>query len=312
MVMNADCIRVVIVSYNTRELLLACLDSLLAIGLPLQIHVVDNASHDGSADQVALAFPQVQLTRLCRNVGFAAANNIALRSYSTLLTGYYLLLNPDTAVHSGALEALAAFLDRHPRVGLVGPRLLNPDGSLQPAAFRFPTLAMAALDLFPPGEVLPGRLYNSHWQGRYAAEQHASQPFPIDHPLGACMLVRGQALAEAGLFDEQFFIYSEEVDLCYRLQQRGWAIWQVPSAVVTHVGGAATSQFRRRMFVELHRSRVQFAAKHYSQAYLRRYRLIVRAGLLRLQALAWRSYWQGQIDRDEQARLLGYAEVGRL
>lgn len=178
---------VALVSFNTRDLLAACLESLQACLLPLHVVVVDNASADGSAALVRTRFPHVVLIEAGRNLGFAAATNLAIqtlrREHPAL--EYVLLLNPDTVVRKGAIETLVAFLDAHPRVGIVAPRLLNPDGTLQPAAFRFPTLMMTLLDLFPPGEVLPGRLYNSWWHGRYPQEQSGDAPFPIDHPLGA-------------------------------------------------------------------------------------------------------------------------------
>jgi hypothetical protein len=312
--MSTQPIPVVIVSYNTRDLLATCIESLGRTRERLQIYVVDNNSQDGSADMVAARFPDMHLIRLRRNRGFAAANNVALCQLrlDEQSCRYVLFLNPDTVMHEGALEHLAAFLDYHPRVGVVGPRLLNPDTTIQPAAFRFPTLLMTALDLFPPGEALPGRLYHSWWHGRYLEEQH-SQPFPIDHPLGACMLVRAAALAEVGLFDERFFIYSEEVDLCYRIQQHGWAVWQEPAARVTHIGGAATSQFRAAMLVALHRSRLLFVAKHYGPSALRRHRLLTRAGALRLSLLAWASYWRGRIGRETLAsQLSAYAQIAQL
>lgn len=229
------------------------------------------------------------------------------------LPDYALLLNPDTVVHPGAIEALAAFLDAHPRVGAVGPRLLNPDGSVQPAAFRFPTLTMTLLDLFPPGEVLPGRLYGSWWQGRYPQEPRAGEPFAIDHPLGACILTRREVLDQVGLLDEQFFMYSEEVDWCYRVRAAGWSIWQEPRARVTHVGGASTSQFRSRMLIALHESRRRFFRKHYTRRFLRCHTWIVRAGMLRAALLAWREHARGALSRDElRARLWAYGKVAQL
>ncbi len=228
---------------------------------------------------------------------------------------YVLLLNPDTVVHEGAIEALVAFLEQHPRVGVASPRLLNPDGTIQSAAFRFPTLSMTLLDLFPPGEVLPGRLYGSWWHGRYPQEheQTTTTPFPIDHPLGACMLIRRTVLEEVGLLDEGYFMYSEEVEWCWRVRQAGWAIWQVPQAMVTHVGGASTSQFRHRMFLELHRSRVYFFEQHYSSLFCHLHRAITRAGMLRATVRCWLQYAQRQITREElRARLWAYGAVGRL
>lgn len=303
-------IAVVIVSYNTVELLRNCLASLRTCTLPLHITVVDNASSDGSPAMVRAAFPSIELMALDQNVGFAAANNLALAVYlQSRPAGHVLLLNPDTVVLAGAIEALAAFLAAHPRVGMVGPRLLNPDGTLQRAAFRFPTLSMSLLDLFPPGEVLPGRLYDSWWHGRYPQEQ-GSAPFAIDHPLGACMLVRNTVIAEVGLLDSGYFMYSEEVDWCWRIRQAGWAIWQEPAAEVIHVGGAATRQFRYKMLVALYRSRLRFFRQHYGPYRAAAHRTIIRLGMLRAVLRTWRDYGRGPVGHDElRARLLAYGEI---
>jgi GT2 family glycosyltransferase len=345
-------IAVIIVSFNTRELLRACLASLRGCALPLHVVVVDCASADGSAAMVREVFPEICLIEPGCNLGFAAANNRGLMqlglldqelrtenreprtenrresvgssppsveaSYGQRTTDhgqwttcdYVLLLNPDTVVHSGAIEALATFLEAHPRVGAAGPRLLNPDGSLQPAAFRFPTLAMTAIDLFPPGEVLPGRLYGSWWHGRYPQEQAGRAPFPIDHPLGACIMARRATVEQVGGMDEDFFMYAEEVDWCYRMRRAGWAIWQVPEARVTHVGGAATRQFRTRMLLELYASRLRFFRKHYPPRLVCWHARIVRLGMLRALLLAWRTYLAGGIARDElRARLWAYGGI---
>lgn len=310
---------VVIVSYNTCTLLHRCLHTLLACTLPLRVVVVDNASHDASVAMVQRAFPWAEVLPQPVNVGFAAANNIGMAALGLpddrTAPPYVLLLNPDTEVQAGAIEALVAFLQAHPRVGVAAPRLINPDGSLQRAAFRFPTLSMSLLELFPPGEVLPGRLYDSWWHGRYPQEQNdsAAAPFPIDHPLGAAMLVRREVLAAVGLLDAGYFMYSEEVEWCWRIRRAGWAIWQVPAAVVLHVGGAATGQFRQRMYVELHRSRVRFFQQHYPARWLACHRLITRAGMLRLSLRAWQHYAQGRLDRAGlRAHLYAYAQVSRL
>jgi hypothetical protein len=310
---NRPPVGVAVVSYNTRELLHACLASLHDCTLPLRVVVVDNASRDGSAALVREAFPTIELIAEARNLGFAAATNVGLRKLMCdPAIEYLLLLNPDTIVHTGAIEELAAFLDAHPRVGAAGPRLLNTDGTLQTAAFRFPTLAMTAIDLFPPGEVLPGRLYGSWWHGRYPQEG-ADEPFAIDHPLGACILARRSAVEEVGLLDEGFFMYAEEVEWCFRMRRAGWAIWQVPAALVTHVGGAATSQFRARMLVALWSSRMRFLGMAHSAPLVRAHRTLLRAGMLRLALIAWRDYVRGRIDTQElRARLWAYGEASRL
>lgn len=319
-------IGIVIVSYNTCSLLRDCLASLAGCALPLRAVVVDNASRDGSAAMVRAEFPAVGLLALDTNLGFAAGTNIGIRqllsaersalssedvSHSTL--DYLLLLNPDTVVQSGAIEALVAFLEAHPRVGAVGPRLLNRDGSIQTAAFRFPTLAMTALDLFPPGEVLPGRLYNSWWHGRYPHEPAADAPFPIDHPLGACILTRRVVLEQVGLLDEQFFMYAEEVDWCYRVRAAGWSIWQEPRARVAHVGGASTSQFRSRMLIALYQSRLRFFRKHYTPGFVAGHAALVRLGMLRACLRDWLAYARGQLSADElRARLWTYGTIMQL
>ncbi|SRR6266542_1213112 len=323
-------IGVVIVSFNTCELLHGCLESLRGCALPLRVVVVENGSRDDSAVMARACFPEIELLALDENVGFAAGTNVGIQrlgigdwglgavqppvpSPQSPVPGYVLLLNPDTVIHPGAIEALAAFLDAHPRVGAVGPRLLNIDGSVQPAAFRFPTLAMTLLDLFPPGQVLPGRLYGSWWHGRYPHEQCAEAPFPIDHPLGACILARRTVVEQIGLLDERFFMYAEEVDWCYRIRQAGWAIWQEPRARVTHVGGAATSQFRSRMLIALYDSRLRFFRKHYSRRFIRWHLRIVRAGMLRAALLDWRDHARGRLDDDElRARLWTYGKVSQL
>ncbi len=315
-------IGVIIVSYNTASLLGDCLRSLRACTLPLHIHVIDNASSDTSVDLVRTDFPEVELCALDHNVGFAAANNLGLHALgfatqvphaaSDALPDYVLLLNPDTVVQAGAIEALTTFLCEHPRVGMVGPRLLNPDGSVQTGAFRFPTLMMSLLDVFPPGDLLPGRLYNSWWHGRYAQEQVGMQPFPIDHPLGACMLVRRAVVQNVGLLDEQYFMYSEEIDWCWRIRRAGWAIWQVPHAHVMHVGGAATSQFRSHMLVELHRSRIRFFSCHYTHTFVRTHRMITRAGMLFATLRSWVAYRRRRIDQAKlRERLWAYGLIWR-
>lgn len=324
---NLPTVVVVIVSYNTVGLLRACLGSLASCTLPLRTIVVDNCSADGSAAMVRAEFPAAELLALDYNAGFAQGTNIGLRHLGAggwgLEAGlpnsqppapdrYILILNPDTEVRPGAIEALVAFLAAHPRVGMVGPRLLNPDGTAQAAAFRFPNPIMTALDLFPPGEVLPGRLYGSWWHGRYPQER-GEAPFPIDHPLGACMLLRPEVVAQVGGFDEGYFMYSEEIEWCWRIRAAGWAIWQEPAARVVHVGGAATRQFRWKMLVALYRSRARFAESHYGPLSRLAHRAVVRAGMLRAALRAWSGYLRGQISRDElRAHLLAYGEISRL
>jgi GT2 family glycosyltransferase len=260
---------VVIVSYNTRELLRSCLRSLDA-DAPAEVWVVDNGSRDGSREMVREEFPAVRLLCPEKNLGFAAANNLAIPQTTTRYVG---LLNPDTVVHDRALTALVQFLEQTPNAGVAGPQLLNPDGSYQPSAFRFPGLTQAVLDLVP----VPPRLLASRLNGRYP--QGGSRPFAIDHPLGACFVVRRAVIDEVGLLDPAFFMYCEEIDWCWRIKRAGWQIFAVPSARVTHVGGQSTRQRREEMFVELYRSRLLLYDRYHGPLTRRLYRWLVRWGI---------------------------------
>lgn len=306
---------IAIVSYNTCALLRACLLSLTACTMPVAVAVVDNGSRDDSVAMVRTEFPWVDLIIPADNLGFAKGTNQGMRAllarHPEMTT--MLMLNPDTVVHAGAIEALVAFLDAHPRVGVVSPRLLNSDGSLQRAAFRFPTPAMTFFEVFPPGEVTPGRFYESWWNGRYTQEIGGTAPFPIDHPLGACMATRVGVLRQIGMLDESYFMYAEEVDWCRQVRQAGWAIWQQPAAVVTHIGGASSRQFRGAMLKALWQSRVQYWGRWCTPQARWWHRTWMRLGMWRYQWLAWRQYRAGQLARaDYQAQVAVYREIRAL
>jgi GT2 family glycosyltransferase len=274
---------VIIVSWNVRSLLDGCLESLrpwlnhesAGAEAPAEIIVVDNASSDGTVAWLRTAWPHVQVLASAKNLGFGRANNAGL---ARARGEWLLLLNPDTLVQPGAVETLITFLAAHPAAGMAAPRLLYGDGSLQRNAFRFPGLAQVVLDLFP----LHSRLVESPLNGRYRAErQPDAAPFPIDHPLGAAMLIRRAVYEQVGGFDEGFFMYAEEVDWCRRIRAAGWEIWQVPAACIVHLAGQSTRQVAGRMYVELWRARYRFFAKHYPPRFRQAARLVVRAGMLR-------------------------------
>ena len=260
-------VSVLIASYNTRDLLLGAIASVS--GEPdVEVIVVDNASADQSAEGVAERFPEARLLRLPINVGFAAATNRAAR----LASGeYLLLLNPDACVCPGALASLERVLERQPRAAAVGPSLMYPDGRPQPAAFRFPSLAQLVLDLFPIH-----RLAGSRLNGRVPPP---AEPVPIDHPLGACVLIRRAAWDDVGPFDEGYFMYVEEVDWCRRASLRGWQIWHDPHARVVHHGGSATRQRANAMFAELWRSRLRYYQRFHGYGYNRLVHGLVRLGM---------------------------------
>ena len=259
-----------IVSYNTRALLLESIASV--INQPgVETIVVDNASHDGSAQAVADQFPTVQLIQSNRNLGFAGGVN---RAAACARGRALLVLNPDARLEPDALDLLLEVLDRTPRAALVGPTLRYADGAPQPAAFRFPGLVQIALDLFPIA-----RLSDSLLNGRIASR--APGPLQIDHPLGACMLIDRAAWQDVGPLDEGYFMYLEEVDWCRRARLKGWQIWHHPGAVAVHHGGSSTRQHADAMFVQLWRSRLRYYTRFHGLFYNRVVHVLVRLGLRR-------------------------------
>jgi len=292
---TATSVGVAIVSYNTVDLLRDCLQSLSHSTIAVAVVVVDNGSTDASVAMMEREFPAVTVIVPGANLGFARGTNLAMQRLLADAPALHsiLMLNPDTVVHAGALESLVAFVDAHPRVGVVSPRLLNVDGSLQRGVFRFPTPLMTLFDLFPPGEATPGRFYDSWWHGRYPQEVAGSAPFAVDHPLGAAMLTRVSVLAEVGMLDEDYFMYVEEVDWCMRVRRAGWAIWQEPAAQITHIGGASSRQFRAAMTLALWRSRMRYWQRWCSPRALWWHRAILRVGIWRMRVVAATAHRHG-------------------
>ncbi len=291
---------VVIVSWNVREFLPACLESLQAelerSGLANEVLVVDNGSTDGTVEVVRERYPWVRLIALGENRGFAAANNVGIAQSSGRAI---LLLNPDTEVLPGALAWLWRALFAAPHVGLVGARLLNSDGTLQSAGYRFPGYVQNLFDFFP----LHPRLVGSRLNGRFGPGDGLS-PFAVDHPLGACMLVRREVVDAVGGLDEGYFFYSEEIDWCRRIRAAGWTILTAPAALVVHHAGGSTRQVSERSFLELHRSRARYFCRWHGPTFVRR--LAVLASLAARWA-ALRARVSGRAEFAERARLLRMA-----
>ncbi len=257
---------VVLVTWNVRALALDALRSLYAdleaSGLTADVYVVDSASSDGTPAAIAEEFPQVKLIASDENLGFARANNLALRQIMSAPEpppAVY-LLNPDTITQPGATRALYDALLADPRVGLVGANLSYGDGSFQPGAFGFPGLRQLWVEFFPT----PGRMILGAFNGRYPqALYERGEPFPVDCVLGATMMLRREVIEQTGMFDEQFFMYCEEIDWAWRIHEAGWGVCCVPSARVTHLSGQSTTQVRPRSVVDLWTSRLLLAKKHY-------------------------------------------------
>lgn len=259
---------VVIVNWNVRDLLRHCLRSLAtaidAAKLDATVVVVDNASTDGSAAMVQAEFPWVHLIAAPRNVGFTAGNNLGLRALGfgdtnrLDLPRYALLLNPDTEIVGDALPTMIAYLDAHPRVGLLGPRLRYPDGRAQPSRRRFPTLATAFLEStllqqwFPHAPAL---------RRFYVADRSDDETQAVDWLVGACLLARREALVQVGLLDEGYFMYSEEVDWARRFAQAGWEVAYLPTAEVLHYEGRSSEQVAPLRHILFQTSKVRYFRK---------------------------------------------------
>jgi len=250
---------IVIVNWNTRDLLAQCLDSIREVGgdLPLEVIVVDNASTDGSVEMMEKRFPEVRRIVNEENEGFVQANNQAL---SQCQGRTVLLLNSDTRLLPGALEVPLRFMEQHPKVGMVGVKLLNDDRSFQASYTPFPTLWREFLILSGLGRRLIRPSFPSHGP----PEDGKARPIS-GYVEGAYMLARRRAIEEVGGLDERIFMYAEDVDWCYRFEQSGWEIWFLPQVSIIHYGGQSTCKRQRRMEAELYRSRVYFFEKHYGR-----------------------------------------------
>ncbi len=273
---------IIIVNYNSGEHLKRCLASLKDASpqWTYEIVVVDNASKDGDLTGLQKAHPEVHLIKNSKNVGFAKANNQAI----TQVRGkYILLLNPDTLILKNGLEQLVKFMEDHSEAGAAGPVLLNPDGTRQPSCRRFPT----------PTNVFFGR--NSlltRWFPRNPLSQSyllmdldGQKPVEVDWVMGACMILRHEAFQNVGGFDEIFFLFVEDADLCYRLRQKGWKTYFVPEAQAIHEYGVSM-RYRRRLSMKEHNiGMYRFFLKHYQFSLLMK-GLLSLGLLLRLSLLA--------------------------
>jgi len=256
---NGRALDVVITSYRAKEYLHRCLDSIRRHppAVPVTVRVIDNASGDGLADMVTTDFSEIDFTANDQNRGFAAATNAGIQAGET---EFVLALNPDTRLNPGVLDRLIEVMDEHPEVGICGPVLVRPNGQLDHAASRhFPT-PLSSLGHFINLSRIPGA--PKALRDYTAATDHSG---PVDAVNGAFMLIRRSALEDVGLFDEGFWMYMEDLDLCYRMRQAGWLTWFESSASSEHVKGGSTGPYRSlRLNYAFHYGMYRFYRKHYS------------------------------------------------
>jgi len=250
---------IVIVSYNGRDHLRRCLSSLLehTRGLEYEVVVVDNASQDGSADMVAAEFPPVRLLRRSSNAGLSIALNQGIRASSGEMVA---LLNPDTGLDDNPFPAMARYLRDHPDVGILGPRLLDYDGSLQLSCRRFPTFSVAFFNRYS----LLTRLFpRNRFSTRYLmADFDHSETAEVDWLSLACWMVPRRLFDEVGLLDEGYFLYSEDVDFCQRVHRAGLKVVYFPQESVVHHIGLSTGTLPNRSVIERHRSMWRYYRKY--------------------------------------------------
>lgn len=259
---------IIIVSWNTRELLNRSLttvraevDSLREHGVETEVFVIDNNSHDGSADMVAEKHQFAKLIRNSDNLGFAKANNQALRATNG---DYALLLNPDTEVHPGAIWELISFLEKHPKCGVVAPQLLNTDGTIQRSCRAFPTFLGMVYELLGLSKLFSaGSSQGSQFRAYKMLDWNHDDERQVDQPMGACLMTRRSVLEDVGDLDEGYFMLFEEVDWCYRVKQKQWEIWFTPASRVVHHHGQSIKQVKARMILSSHRGLYRFWRKHY-------------------------------------------------
>ena len=254
-------ISIIIVSWNVRDLLCQCLQSInlqTADSRPptVEIIVVDNASHDDTVEMLRAEFPGVRVVANVTNAGFTRANNQAL----ALAQGCYLfLLNPDTELRAGALQTLYTFAEANPRAGIIGPQLFYGDGTPQSSRRRFPTLTTAFLESTILQQWLPRNRVLTHF---YMLDTNDDETQQVDWINGSAMFVRREVYDQIGGLDEGFFMYSEELDWCYRAKQAGWQIVYLPTAQIAHYEGKSSEQAVAQRDIYFNTSKIRFFRKY--------------------------------------------------
>lgn len=274
--MNGVTLSIIIVNWNTAQLLIDCLRSIFEHRprFTFEVFVVDNASKDNSVDRVSQEFPQVRLVANQENLGFPKANNQALAEAAG---EYLLLLNPDTLVLRDALEKLVAFAEAEPGAGVVGPRVLNHDGTLQlPCRRSIPTPSSAFFKLFGLAALFPRH-------PRLAVYTLSHLDPDTSHEVGAvsgsCMLVRRKAMEQVGVLDDRFFMYGEDLDWCMRFSQAGWKVYYTPSAEIVHFHGMGSRQRKLKSLQNFYHAMWLFHRKHYYDRVFPLFNLVIYLGI---------------------------------
>lgn len=269
---------VVIVSYNTKDLLKDCLESVFSgtslDSIRLEVFVVDNNSSDGSYDMVRNKFPQVRLIGSKANLGYAKANNEAIRQSSGR---YVLLLNPDTIISPETFVTMIRFMDAHSNVGVAGCKVVRPDGTLDLACRRsFHSPMVSVYRVLRLNKLFP----NSRRFGAYNLTYlNENESYEVDSVAGSFMMIRRETFEQVGLLDENFFMYVEDVDFCYRAKQAGWRIYYYPETKIIHYKGESSQKQSSQMIREFNKSMRLFFNKYYIPQYGILRRCLVHLGL---------------------------------
>lgn len=285
--MGGTRLSIIIVNYNTGELLRNCIDSVFSTtkDMPFDIWVVDNDSQDDSITMIKEYFPQVNVIENRTNIGFAKANNLAI---SRIKTDYVLLLNPDTVIRDNAIEKVVKFMDKNPEVGIAGCRVLNEDGTLQLACRRsIPTPGVAFFRLTGLSRLFP----NSKTMAKYNLTYlNSNEPYEVDAVSGAFLMIRRKVIEEIGLLDERFFMYGEELDWCLRTRKARWTVMYYPGAEIIHYKGECSKSNSRKATFEFYRSMYLFHKKHFAENYNPVINILIYAGVVFKALTSWRSF----------------------
>jgi GT2 family glycosyltransferase len=249
-----------IVSYNSLNFLRECLDSILMNppGIEYEIIVVDNASCDGTAEFVKKSYPEVILISNDRNIGFAAANNKSIKKSHSK---YVLLVNSDCRVYKKSLDSLVEFMEKNPKIGIAGPKIVNSDGTIQLSCRRFPSLLNAAAHTIL-ADIFPGNPFSKKYK---LADICRDNPLKVDWVSGSCMIIRKKALEDTGVLDEKYFMYVEDLDICYRMWQKNWEVYYYPQAEIMHHIAGSSSGGKMKSSFRMQKSVFYFFWKNYKR-----------------------------------------------